>query len=147
MPRTTCISSMQKWKLSLWRCTLSLKCQTLHSEYQLLAFDACCWTPIAPLAPAVCFSSEVGEGPLRAAHSLWGYAYLALLYHHLCQLFLLCKQALIFRGASPSLSTALKHSVTRAWGILLQWTAYDFRATFGFLVHISLPVTLHATLT
>lgn len=25
----------------------------LRPEYQLLVFDACCWTPIALLAPAV----------------------------------------------------------------------------------------------
>lgn len=39
--RTTCISSMQKWKLRLWGCTLSLKCRTLRPEYQSLVFDAC----------------------------------------------------------------------------------------------------------
>lgn len=38
--RTTCISSMQEWKLRLCGRTLSLKCHMLRPEYQLLVFDA-----------------------------------------------------------------------------------------------------------
>lgn len=62
---TTCISSMQKWKLRLCGCTLSLKCHMLRPEYQLLVFDACCWTQIAPLAPAVAAHPKFDK-------ALWG---------------------------------------------------------------------------
>lgn len=115
------------------------------------------WIPIARLwcslldsnsssRACCCSSSKVRRSPLRTAHSLRGYAYLALVYHHFCQLPLLCKQALIFIGASSSLSTVLNHIVTRAQGIVLQRAAYDCRATYGFLDQISLPAPLHATL-
>lgn len=115
-------------------------------EYQLLVFDARCRTPIAPLAPAVAAHLKLEKGPPRTAHSLGGYAYLAPVYHHFCQLSLLCKRALIFIGASPSLSAVLEHKVTRAQGIVLHRAAYDCRATLGFLVHISSPAPLYATL-
>lgn len=63
--RNTLISSLQKWKLRLWRCTSSLKCQALRPEYQSLAFDACCWTSIVPLVPVV-------AAHLRFGKALWG---------------------------------------------------------------------------
>lgn len=79
-----------------------------------------------------CCSSKVRQRSLRTALSLRGYAYLSPVYHHFCQLFLLCKQALIFIGAffqSLHSCTVLKQKVTRAWGVALHRAAYDCRAT------------------
>lgn len=132
--RTTCISSTQKWKLKL-----------LGLYFVIEVPHATPWIPIAHLwcllldskgssRACCCCSSKVRQGPLRTVHSLRGYAYLALVYHHFCQLSLLCKPALIFIGASPSLCTVLKHKVTRARGIVLQCAAYDCGATLGFFV-------------
>lgn len=47
---------------SFWKCTLPLKCQKLRPEYQLLLFDACCWTPTASSRPCCCRSSKVRRG-------------------------------------------------------------------------------------
>lgn len=76
-----------------------------------------------------CCSSEVRQRPVRTALPLRGYAYLAQVYHHFCQLSLLCKQALIFIGASPSHSNVLKHKATRAQGVVPQCAAYDCAVT------------------
>lgn len=117
-----------------------MKVEALGVYFVIEVPHAAPWIPMARLwcllldsnssSRACCgCSSKVRQGPLRTAHSLRGYAYLALVYHHFCQLSLLCKQALIFIGASPSLSAVLNHVVTRAWGIVSQCAAYDCRAT------------------
>lgn len=123
---------MQRWKLRLWGCTLSLKCHMLRSEYQMLVFDACCWTPVALLHRLLLLllilSStrplEDAAFPQRLRISCGT---------HFCQPSLLCKQALIFIVASSLLSTVPKHKVTRALGVVLQCDAYDCRATAGFI--------------
>lgn len=107
--RNTFISSLQNWKLKFWRCTLSLKCQMLHPEYQWLLFDACCQTAIVPLLP-------LATTHLKFDEALWGHyissevtPYVILVHYHFCQLSPLCKHALIFKEVSPWLSTAQKH--------------------------------------
>lgn len=121
---------MQRWKLRLWGCTLSLKCHMLRSEYQMLVFDACCWTPVALLHRLLLLilSStrplEDAAFPQRLRISCCT---------HFCQPSLLCKRALIFIVASSLLSSVPKHRVTRALGVVLQRDAYDCKATAGFI--------------
>lgn len=124
--RTTCISSMQKWKLRLWGCTLSLKCRTLRPEYQSLVFDACL---LDSSRACCCCRLKFDRALWEQLFSLRGYAYLALVHHHFCQHSLLCKRALIFTGAFPSLSAVLNHILTSALGVVLQCAAYDCGAT------------------
>lgn len=145
--RNTVISSLQKWKLKFWRCTLSLKCQMLHPEYQWLLFDACCRTATVPLLPVV-------AAPLKFDEALWGHRissevtpYVILVHYHFCQLSPLCKHALNFKEASPWLSTVQKHIMTGARGIVLQCAAYDRRATSGFLEQMFLPALFYSILT
>lgn len=76
---------------SFWKCTLPLKCQKLRPEYQLLHFDACCWTPTASSHPCCCSSSKVRRGPLRMTPFLRGFSSAAQVHYHFCQLSLLCK--------------------------------------------------------
>lgn len=109
---------MQRWKLRLWGCTLSLKCHMLRSEYQMLVFDACCWTPVALLHRLLLLilSStrplEDAAFPQRLRISCCT---------HFCQPSLLCKRALIFIVASSLLSSVPKHRVTRALGVVTTW--------------------------
>lgn len=65
-----------------------------------------------------CRSSKVRRGPLTPAHFLWGYFCVALVHYHFCQLPLLCELAVIFKEASPLLSTVQNHFVTGALGIV-----------------------------
>lgn len=56
--RGTFTLRMQKWKLRLWRCTLSLKCATPPPAYQSQLFDAPHWTSIAAPAARLKFRLE-----------------------------------------------------------------------------------------
>lgn len=131
---------------SFWKCTLPLKCQKLRPEYQLLLFDACCWTPTASSRPCCCRSSKVRRGPLRTTRFLRGFSSAALVHYHFCQLSLLCKRALILKEATPPPPhvTVQKHMVTRAPGILLHYAAYDCNQDVP--LRMSLPALLHANL-
>lgn len=111
-----------------------MKVEALGVYFVIEVPNATPWIPIARLwclfldsnssfRACCCCSSKVPWGPLRTLLPLRGYAYLTLVYHHFCQLSLLCKQPLIFIGASPSLNTVLKHKVTRAQGVVLQCAA------------------------
>lgn len=119
---------------SFWKCTLPLKCQKLRPEYQMLLFDACCWTPTASSRPCCCRSSKVRQGPLRMTPFLRGFSSAAQVHYHFCQLSLLCKRALILKEASPSSHvTVQKRMVTTAPGILWQYAAQDCTAIKTFL--------------
>lgn len=103
-----------------WKCTLPLKCQMLCPEYQMLLFDACCWTPTTSSHPRCCRSSKVRWSPLRMMPFLRSFSSTTQVHYHFCQFSLLCKRALILKEASPSSHvTVQKHTVTAALGILL----------------------------
>lgn len=108
-----------------------MKVEALEVHFVIEVPDASPWIPIARLwcllldansssCVCCCRSSKVRQGPLRTAHFLRGYPYVALVHYHFCQLSLLCKQALIFKEASPLLSTVQNRVVTGAQGIVLQ---------------------------
>lgn len=89
-----------------------MKVEALGVYFVIEVPHATPWIPIARLwcllpdsnsssRACCCYSSKVRQGPLRTALSLRGYAYLTLVYHHFCQLSLLCKQALIFIKEPP----------------------------------------------
>lgn len=105
----TFISSMEKRKLSLWRYTLPVKCQALRPEYQLLLFDVCCWTTNNSSSLCCCHSSNVQQGPLSTYRFLRRYSCAMLVHYHFCWHSLSCKQALIFKEASPSRCVVLNH--------------------------------------